>query len=154
MKDEQNGQLQHVVRKSIPVALDQASAFRLWTERIHTWWPTGHSRSGDAQTTILMECRLGGRFYERTTDGTEYEWGRITEWEPPHHLAYSWYLGTGASQPTVVTVRFVRLDEQRTRVEVEHRGPELIGELWWVNNSRYSAAWDVVLPAFAATADG
>jgi hypothetical protein len=48
-----------------------------------------------------------------------------------------------------VEVRFVALVEQKTRLKLEDRGPELIGELWGRNQARYSAAWDTVLPAYA-----
>ncbi|MEZ4615915.1 MAG: SRPBCC domain-containing protein [Caldilineaceae bacterium] len=141
-----------VVKKSITVPLAPAAAFQLWTAGIHRWWPPGHSRSGDPGTQVFLEEGVGGRFYERTTTGVEYEWGRVTTWNPPHHLAYSWYLGSSPTQPTQVDVRFVALDGQKTRIDVEHRGPELIGNLWWLNNARYRAAWDVVLPAYGALA--
>lgn len=135
--------------KSIVVERDVAGAFRVWTEQIKAWWPAGHSISGDPKTQVFIEGKVGGRFYERTPSGVEHDWGSVIVWEPPFHLAYSWYLGSGQEQPTRVDVRFVALGEARTLVEIEHRGPELIGELWWLNNSRYSAAWDKVLPEYA-----
>ncbi|MEZ4673389.1 MAG: hypothetical protein R2932_04000 [Caldilineaceae bacterium] len=71
---------------------------------------------------------------------------------PPHHLAYSWYLGSSPTQPTQVRCALSRWMAKQTRIDVEHRGPELIGNLWWLNNARYRAAWDVVLPAYGALA--
>jgi hypothetical protein len=139
-----------VVRQSITVPLAPAAAFALWTDQIHTWWPVSHSRSGDPATQVIFERGIGGRFYERTADGTEFDWGHVVVWQPPEHLAYHWYLGSGPTQPTRVDVRFVAVGEAQTQVEVVHRGPELIGELWRVNNARYRAAWAVVLPAYAA----
>ena len=141
-----------VVRKSIIVPLSAGQAFQLWTAGIHTWWPQGHSLSGDSATQVVLEQGIGGRFYERTTAGVEYEWGRVTEWEPPHHLAYQWYLGSSPTEPTHVDVRFVEIATQQTQVNIEHRGPELIGELWWLNNARYRGAWAVVLPAYGVVA--
>jgi uncharacterized protein YndB with AHSA1/START domain len=137
------------VTKSITVACNVQNAFRIWTEQIYAWWPAGHSRSGDPATQVLIEGKVGGRFYERTSHGIEYDCGQVLLWEPPHRLAYSWFLGSGPEQPTEVDVRFIALGPTQTRVEVEHRGPELIGELWWRNQARYRAAWEVVLPAFA-----
>ena len=144
---------ENVVTKSIVVKQDVARAFRVWTERIDAWWPVGHSISGDPQTRVLIEGKVGGRFFERTSQGVEHDWGSVVVWEPPHRLVYNWYLGSGQEQPTRVEVQFVPLGESKTRVEIEHRGPELIGELWWLNNSRYGAAWDKVLPEFATVCE-
>ena len=141
-----------VVRQSITVPLAPAAAFTLWTDQIHTWWPTAHSRSGNPATHVIFERGVGGRFLERTPDGAEYVWGTVITWQPPDHLAYQWYLGSGPTQPTRVDVHFVAVGEGQTRVEVEHRGPELIGDIWWLNNARYRAAWAVVLPAYTAAA--
>lgn len=140
---------EQVVAKAITVACNVQNAFRLWTEQIRTWWPAGHSRSGDPATQVFLEGKVGGRFYERTAQGDEYDWGQVVLWEPPHRLTYTWYLGSGPEQPTQVDVRFVALGPAQTRVEIEHRGPELIGALWGRNQARYQAAWAVVLAAFA-----
>src|SRR3954452_6295238 len=94
------------VVKTIVVRCAVSTAFRVWTEQIDTWWPKGHSRSGDPQTTVLLERHVGGRLLERTPAGVEHEWGRVTAWEPPRHFACSWYLGGGPHQPTQVEVYF------------------------------------------------
>jgi uncharacterized protein YndB with AHSA1/START domain len=140
-----------VVTKSILVACDVAHAFRIWTEQIHIWWPAGHSRSSDPATQVLLEGKVGGRFYERTSQGIEHDWGEVIRWEPPHHLAYTWYLGSGPAQPTQVDVRFTPLPTNQTRIDVEHRGPELIGDLWWRNQARYGTAWEIVLTAYSVS---
>lgn len=142
-----------VVRKSIIVRCAVDRAFRTWTEHIDAWWPKGHSRSGNPATTVLMETGLGGRIYERTPDGVEHDWGRVTAWDPPRHLAYHWYLGSGPEQPTHVDVRFIAHDESYTRVDVSHRGPELIGELWSSRSSVFDGAWGAVLLAYASARD-
>ena len=63
-------------------------AFAVWTTRLSTWWPKGHSASGDPDTLVVLEPRLGGRIFERTSDGTEIDWGEITLWNPPSRLGY------------------------------------------------------------------
>jgi uncharacterized protein YndB with AHSA1/START domain len=148
------------VRKTVVVRCDVDAAFRTWTERIDAWWPKSHSRSGDPCTLVFLEGRLGGRIYERTPEGIEHDWGEVIAWEPPAHLAYYWYLGSGADRPSRVDVRFVS-DEQggapewgpRTRVEVSHEGPELLGELWARTSPRFSAGWGAVLPSYAAACE-
>lgn len=139
-----------IVSKSIIVGLVVERVFQIWTEQIRAWWPTGHSLSGDPRTQVFIEGKVGGRFYERASNGTEYDWGAVTVWEPPHRLAFTWYLGSGPQLPTRVEVQFVPLDENRTRVEIAHRGPDLIGELWWQRQQIFNAAWDTVLARFAA----
>lgn len=137
-----------VVRKSITVARDLEAAFRLWTAQIHRWWPKSHSISGDPDTQVYIEGWEGGRFYERTSTRQEYNWGRVLIWEPPLRLAFHWYLGSSDDLPTRVDVRFEALDKERTHISIEHRGPELIGERWQRNESRYRAGWDAALRHF------
>lgn len=136
---------ENVVTKSIIVAQDAARAFQLWTEQIRVWWPASHSLSGDPTTQVFIEGKVGGRFYERASNGVEYDWGAVQVWEPPYSLAFTWYLGSSQELPTRVEVRFVALDGNTTRIELEHRGSKLIGELW---GSIFSAAWDTVLGKF------
>jgi len=72
----------------------------------------------------------------------------VIAWDPPRHLSFTWFMGSGPERPTRVDVHFIPLNAAETRVAVRHVGPELIGELWWQLVARYRAAWDVVLPAF------
>jgi hypothetical protein len=138
------------VQKTIVVRCDLDTAFRTWTEQIDTWWPKRHSRSGDAGTTVLLERHAGGRLYERTSEGVEHAWGAVIVWEPPYHFAYHWYLGSGAEQPSRVDVRFSPEGSGWTRVDVSHRGPELIGALWLRTSAIFDAAWEQLLPAYSA----
>ena len=51
--------------------------------------------TGQDALTIVMESGVGGRIYERTPDGAEYDWGEVTTWSPPKRLAYLWHLRPG-----------------------------------------------------------
>jgi uncharacterized protein YndB with AHSA1/START domain len=137
-----------VVYKTILVRCPIEMAFRVWTEQIDRWWPKSHSRSGDPGILVFLERQVGGRLYERTLDGVEYTWGRVLIWNPPRHLAYSWYLGSSVEQPTRVDVQFSSTAEGFTRLDITHRGPELIGELWVRTNARFAAAWEHVLASY------
>ena len=141
------------VRKTITVRCSADTAFRIWTEQINAWWPKGHSRSGHPSTTVLIEGQAGGRIYERTPEGVEYDWGQIVVWDPPHHFAYYWYLGSDSQKPTRVDVQFIAQGKASTRVDVNHRGPEFIGDLWPRNSSKYDAAWESLIPAYVAACD-
>jgi uncharacterized protein YndB with AHSA1/START domain len=124
-------------------------AFDMWTTRIATWWPSNHSVSGNPDTVVL-EPRLGGRLYERSPDGTEYEWGEVTRWEPPQRLAYRWHLGRDPQAATNVEVRFEDLGPTTTRVVIEHSDWEQLGadaELW---RDRNRTGWETLLPHYRA----
>ncbi len=128
------------------------AAFEIWTRNISSWWPAGHSLSGHTNIEIFIEGRIGGRFFERTSDGVEYEWGKVLRWEPPHRLAYEWYLGSHPQRPSRVEIRFTAQEEGRTRVDVEHRGLALLGDLWAARQSSFLQAWEKVLATFRSAA--
>ena len=63
----------------------------------------GHARhhigEGDLEEAII-EPFEGGRWYERTTDGNECDWGTVLVWDPPRHVALSWAIdGEFGSDP-------------------------------------------------------
>lgn len=141
-----------VVRKQIRIDRDLTTTFHLWTKHVHAWWPHKHTRSGNPQTQVRIEGKVGGRFYECASDGTEYEWGRIFAWEPPHRMAFTWYLGSTPALPTRVEVQFTAVDAKTTRIDLEHRGPELIGDLWERRVQIFLRSWDTILEAMEAAA--
>jgi hypothetical protein len=47
-------------------------------------------------------------------------------------------------------VRFTDLGDGQTRVDVVHRGPELLDALWARNSALYDASWGYVLPLYGA----
>ena len=144
-------QQEEAVRKSILVERDIETTFRVWTEGIHRWWPTGsHSLSRDPHSQVFIEGEVGGRFYERASSGVEYDWGAVYIWEPPHRLAFTWYLGSGQTMPTHVEVTFIAIADAQTEVQLLHRGPELIGELWWQRMALFQAGWSAVLAQMVA----
>ncbi len=137
------------VSKSIVVERGVAHVFRVWTEQIAEWWPPGHSKSRDPNTRVFIEPRPGGRFYERTPEGDEHDWGHVEVYDPLHRLDLLWYMGSGPDRPSRVSVRFVTLSDEATRIEVTHRGPELLGELWGARKGVFAGAWEAVLEALA-----
>jgi len=121
------------VRKSVVVRRPQAEVFALFTDRLDTWWPLAiHSIAADTfegrvqAEAVIVEPRVGGRVLERMSDGTEAPWGTIRAWEPPARYVMSWKptLEEGAS--TEVELRFTSLGTDRTRIDLEHRGWELL----------------------------
>ncbi|WP_420627313.1 SRPBCC domain-containing protein [Candidatus Leptofilum sp.] len=139
---------QTVIQKSVTVRCNPTTAFHIWTKEISLWWPKRHSMSGDLETAVTIEGIVGGRIYEETPNGTTYLWGEVVAWEPPHYFAYNWYLGSGAQLPSRVEIRFTPLETTGTKVEVFHRGPELIGNLWIQRKDAFAHAWEHVLPCY------
>ena len=128
-------------------------AFEVWTTRISSWWPEGHSASGHPDATVTLEPRLGGRIFERTPDGTEIDWGEITLWGPPHVLGYLWHIGRDRSDATLVELTFVDLGDGTTRLEIVHSGWESLGaeaSSWREANTN---GWNALMPSFARAAE-
>ena len=141
----------NLITKSVTVHCNLATAFRIWTEQIDLWWPKSHSISGNANTEVIFETKVYGRFFERLPDGTEHDFGRVLVYEPPYRLIYHWYIGSSQQEPTRVEIRFSETNHNQTRIDIEHRGPEYIGDLWPTRAARFNIGWDVVLRNFASS---
>ncbi|MDO9020898.1 MAG: SRPBCC family protein [Deltaproteobacteria bacterium] len=114
------------VRKVLGVNAPQAVAWRVFTERMGTWWPLAHYKIGKANAVdAVLEPRVGGRWYERGEDGSTCEWGRVLVWEPTVRLVLTWDIDANwqfdPQLNTEIEVRFVAEGDNRTRVELEHR---------------------------------
>jgi uncharacterized protein YndB with AHSA1/START domain len=141
------------VRVAVDVRRGLEEAFRVFTAEITTWWPVeGHSVEPDKVAAVVLEDRVGGRLYERWHDGGEADWGRVLAWEPPTRLLLAWSPNPERPAPTEVEVRFLAVEAGRTRVELEHRGWERLGELAAQARDSYRDGWPTVLDAYAATA--
>ncbi len=130
------------------VASAPAAAFAMWTTRASTWWPADHSVSGERGLQVVFEEGVGGRIFERTPAGVEHEWGRVTAWEPPTRLAYTWHLRFAPEEETDVEIRFVDAGGDRTRVEIEHGGWERLGERAPQRREGNRLGWTSVIPYF------
>ena len=140
------------LRISFDVACSPEHAFRVWTSRIGTWWPPDHTVTGRAEL-IVLQADVGGRIYERTPDGAEHDWGEVIVWQPPSRLAYLWHLGLDRGRATEVDIRFVAQGSVATRIEIEHRGWERLGEAAELWRARNNAGWQSLLPHFQAAAE-
>ena len=139
------------VQVAIEVRRGIEEAFRVFTDEIAAWWPVaGHSVEPDRVEAVVLEGRPGGRLYERWHDGGEADWGRVVTWEPPRRLVLSWQPNPERPAATEVEVRFVAVEPDHTRVELEHRGWERLGARGpgWRDANR--GGWEGVLPPYAA----
>jgi uncharacterized protein YndB with AHSA1/START domain len=138
------------VRRDVTVAASVEEAFRLFTDEIAAWWPVeSHSMAADRDDgstvrELVLEPTQGGRLYEIASDGTEGTWGRVLTWEPPHRLVLAWKPNLRDEPETEVEVTFTAV-EHGTRVDLEHRGWELLGDRAAQAAESYRSGWAFIL---------
>ena len=142
-----------VIRKTVHVKRDMEAAFRLFVDELGQWWPlhTGHySYGGDRAQDIFLEARVGGRFYERFTDGEEFVVGQVTSCDRPRQIVFSWGSPDWA-EPTQVDVRFTA-EGDGTRVDLEHSGWDRAGKEAAGMGAAFESGWDDVLSCYVQAA--
>ena len=113
---------------ALRVAATPERAFDVFTREIGAWWrPNALFRfTGQEAGRLAFEPGDGGRLIETGADGTIFEIGRITAWQPGARLAFTWRQASfTAGQVTDVEVRFEPVGDE-TRITVEHRGWETV----------------------------
>ena len=72
------------LRKVVSVQVPPTVAWRVFTEKMGTWWPLATHKIGKVTAVnAVIEPHVGGRWYERGEDGSTCEWGRVLSWDPP-----------------------------------------------------------------------
>jgi uncharacterized protein YndB with AHSA1/START domain len=136
-----------VVRKTVTVDCSVEEAFRVFTADAMSWWPVeSHSIHGKV-AEIVFEPRVGGEVYEVSETGERGFWASVLEWEPPSRLVLAWNILNREGDLTEVEVRFSP-DGGGTRVDLEHRGWELVADAASEKRDSYDAGWEVVLGTF------
>lgn len=143
------------IRKRFEVEAPLERTFRVFTSRMHDWWPRGHSIVRDGERTdIVIEPREGGRWFERSSTGGEIDWGRVSVFDAPNRVLLIWQLtGEFKFDPdfhTEVEVRFTPDGEGRTIVEFEHRDLDRYADP--KVPQMMDQGWGEILEAFAASA--
>lgn len=138
-----------MIDKSVVLPLTPAAAFELFTTRAGEWWPADRRHLNDPRSQMFMLA--SGRFYERATDGTELDLGRVRLWEPPHRVLLDFFVGTDATHPTQVEIRFTP-EGDGTRVSVQHQPGERGAALWDKRAPIFARSWTAVLAALQTAA--
>jgi hypothetical protein len=142
------------LRRSIVVPLARQEAFDLFFRRLPEWWPLS-TRSVwlEQAASCHVEVQTGGRLYERSRDGQESTWGSFRAIEEPARAVFSWHPGHPETSATEVEVTFSS-EGPSTRVELEHRDWERLGERASFVRGLFEGGWSPVLARFEATARG
>jgi uncharacterized protein YndB with AHSA1/START domain len=136
------------VRRSVEVGCTVEEAFRIFTEGIDSWWPLASHSIGESEAeACYFEGREGGRIYETHKDGSIHLWGTVTVWQPPARIVFTWHPGREASTAQEIELCFKGISEG-TRVELEHRGWEALGETALQTRSAYETGWVPVLERY------
>jgi len=146
------------IRKSLVVKADSQRCFAAFTGRIGSWWPRFATIGIAPQADVILEPRPGGRWYERGTDGSEAEWGKVLLWEPPTRVVLAWQIdGDFRYNPALITeleVRFTPVSALETRVDLEHRYLERLGERAAAIREQLDSGWAGILEGYGKLASG
>ncbi|GAA1865540.1 SRPBCC family protein [Pseudonocardia ailaonensis] len=111
---------------TVSLAVPVERAFEVFTGSINSWWPHQFHIGAAEVAEVVLEPRVGGRWYERGVDGTECDWGRVLAWEPPRRLLFTWQInGSWQFDPDPENASEIeavfREDGAGSVVQVEHR---------------------------------
>lgn len=145
------------INRSLTVAASPDRAFEVFTARIADWWPTEiHSIAAQQDRgrpdTVVLEPRVGGRLYEREGD-EEHQWANVLIYDPPNRLVLEWKVNPKAPAPTEIEVTFTP-EGDGTRVDLEHRGWDRLGDLAEEGHKSYDEGWDGVLACYENLTSG
>jgi uncharacterized protein YndB with AHSA1/START domain len=141
------------IRKTVSVAAPPQRVFDLFTGHMGAWWPKGMTIGASPAVEILIEPHAGGRWFERSEDKVETNWGRVMEWDPPRRLLLAWQITAGwvydASFETEVELTFAA-QGAGTLVSLEHRNLERFGDNAARMAEGLGGGWPGIIEGFAA----
>jgi uncharacterized protein YndB with AHSA1/START domain len=149
------------VTASVMVDVPQVRAFEVFTRDYAAWVPDGQYLGGQRPAAVVIEPRVGGRFFERAADGGEMDWGRVLAWEPSTRLKFGWHLNASwqfvddPKQASDVEVWFIADGPSKTRVAIEHRNFDRHGPDGDAIRAAVSSemGWSLTLARFADAAN-
>jgi uncharacterized protein YndB with AHSA1/START domain len=125
------------------------SAFDTYVERIGEWWDPAYTVNAATLKTVTIEPHVGGRVFATHLDEGDFEWGRVTLWEPPHRLVYTSWLAQIPEHASEISIELAPTD-LGCSFRFEHGG-------WTAANADDRAKfseWPRILARFIALANG
>lgn len=130
------------VQKSIRVPCEPQVAFRVFTEKMATWWPlASHSVGGEKAIACGIDPRVGGEVYEVDDAGKRSKWGTVKTWEPPNRVVFDWHPGRDESGATLVSVTFTAAGDG-TEVALTHDEWWKLGDQAREMRDNYDSGWE------------
>jgi uncharacterized protein YndB with AHSA1/START domain len=124
-------------------------AFRRFTADFDGWWPRyTHSIGGRRVKRVVLEPRVGGALFEEHYDGTRYAWGKVTAFEPPRRLGFTFHAAYAERDAQRVKVSFTP-EGTGTRVELVSAGWEQMADTARRSRGGYVIAWGATLARYA-----
>ncbi len=136
------------VRHSVRVPVEPARAFRAFTSAMQQWWDPAISANPSKSpiAAIVLEPKVGGRWFERGVDGSECEWARVLTWEPGSRFAAEWKPDGHATR---LEVRFEGPAPRATNVTLVHSGLESYGDRAAQMRDTHDTVWATLLDRYA-----
>jgi uncharacterized protein YndB with AHSA1/START domain len=147
------------VRKQLVVKASQTRAFAVFTSQMSSWWPATHSILKSPLKECVVEPRPGGRWYTVGEDGSSCQTGYVIAWQPPQALVLAWQINAEwRYDPELVTeveVKFIAESDHTTRIELEHRYLERMGNKAAEARSAVDSpgGWGAILESFRIYAE-
>jgi uncharacterized protein YndB with AHSA1/START domain len=144
------------LKKTITVNAPVEHTFKVFTESFTTWWPAEYHIGAAEYAEAVIEPRAGGRWYEKGVDGSECDWGKVLDWDPPNRLLLTWQItGEWAYDPDMaraseIEITFTAEGPHQTVVNLEHRNiGRLAGGQAMYDSISGAGGWGTVLERFA-----
>jgi uncharacterized protein YndB with AHSA1/START domain len=145
------------IRKEMIVKASRQRAFNLFVSRISEWWFAGKGIGQSPFKEIILEPRAGGRWFERAADGVETNWGEVLEWQPPARVLLAWRIDANwrfdPGLETRLEISFQDAGNGGTRILLEHRDLDRLGEAGRKTAEAMDGGWGALLERFAAVAE-
>lgn len=144
------------IRKTLHVRCSVERAFELFTQGMTTWWPLEtHSRHDEVEGATVERVEFppepGRPILEHLSTGEALPWGELLAHEPPRRIVIAWKPNSNQAPPTEIEVVFTS-EGDGTRVDLEHRAWERLGDLATEGRAGYDEGWDLVLGRYAEVA--
>lgn len=131
------------IRREILVSADPETAFLVFTEKIGTWWPLAELSVHGAEASVAF---VGETLVESAPGAPDAIWGRVSVWDPPSRLVFSWHPGRPPERASEVAVTFTEAGD-RTLVRLEHAGWERFDDPA-LARAEYEHGWPLVLESY------
>ena len=110
--------------KSVRVRATPEHAFAVFTTNVIKWWPPAYTIGQSPMKKVVIEPRVGGRWFEIGEDGSECQWGDVLAWTPSVGLTLAWRITMSwAFDPSLLTevaIGFKDVGGGETEVQIMH----------------------------------